>query len=197
MAPPSSFFCPARENFLPHLHLHLLCHRRMLLARWGPMHMADTSHRFRLPPSNATLKVRGDDEDRSLTLPTPSPYPSMPLAPNPPTNPNGVSNRLAAPTKQASSVSDAQWPVLTQSAYMKLQKAATVAGDKELEKLPVAKVRLAHARNKLWQTITAYDAALRETRTDGPTPDAKVHNELRSQRKLLEKCVTGFPLEVR
>ena len=126
----------------------------------------------------------------------------MPLAPTPlsqlPTNVNGSSNRKAAPAKQAGSVTPAKWPLLGGGVYLKLAKAGKVdASDKELATLSPTLVRLAHARNKLFQALQAFDAAMRETRTDGPTPAPAVYNQLRRLRGGIEGAVTGFPLEVR
>jgi hypothetical protein len=121
----------------------------------------------------------------------------QPVTP-PDTNKNGSSNRKAAPARQTSSLTASKWPLIGQSAYLKLAKAGkTDAGDKELAGLSPTLVRLSHARNKVFQALQAVDAALRETRTDGPTPSAEVHNRLRSDREKLQKCYLEFPLEVR
>lgn len=124
----------------------------------------------------------------------------MPLAPTPlsqpPTNPNGVSDRLAAPAKQASSLTPTKWPLLGQSVYLKLARAAHLTPEEAAAMNPTLQ-RLAHAKNKLWQATQAYHAAMRETKSDGATPNAPVYNRLERQVKQLEKAMLEFPLEVR
>lgn len=121
---------------------------------------------------------------------------SRPATASPPANRNGVSERRTAPTAP---VAGSKWPLVSGAVYTKLARAGRlVEGDPELAKLNTKVVRLATARNRLYQALLAMDGALKETKGDGgANPDPKVYAALRAARPALEKLFLEFPLEVR
>ncbi len=117
-----------------------------------------------------------------------------------PTLATGSSNRKAASPKQASSVAASAspgTPLIGASTYAKLVRAALDKTD--AASLSPKLLKLAHARNAVYQAMLLMDGAMKQTNPqvkDG-TPDASVYNKLRSLRGTVEGVFKEFPLEVR
>jgi transaldolase len=88
-------------------------------------------------------------------------------------------------------------PVIGAATYAKLAQAAL--SGKDTATLSPKLLKLAHARNALYQALLLTDGAIRQVnpQVKGGTPDSAAYNALRSVRKQVEDAFKAFPLEVR
>lgn len=120
-------------------------------------------------------------------------------------NANHVSDRRAASHKQDNSVTEAEWPIVTRSAYVALARGATAPdadASAEAKRLNLAQRRLCAVRNAASTLVLMIDAAMNSFNPQlagNPTDEQsrRVYGRLRALHKQANVQLMRVPLEVR